>query len=82
MINIVFTMFSSQKSHAVLLTAPIFASFCVCNTDFGERGAVAIAAFLPLAVTAPHPNFPLKYPSLMAVGKFAYRSVGNSAHRL
>jgi hypothetical protein len=43
---------------------------------------VAIAAFPPPpAAPAPHSNFSLKNPSLMAVGRFAHRSVGNSAHR-
>jgi hypothetical protein len=35
MINVVLTKSSGLKSHAVLLTGPIFAGFCVCHTDLG-----------------------------------------------
>jgi hypothetical protein len=38
MINLVLTQSSGPKSHAVLLTAPIFAGFCVCHTDLGGEG--------------------------------------------
>jgi hypothetical protein len=45
------------------------------------RGAVAIATFPPPPATpAPHPNFSLKSPSLVAVGRFGHKFVGNSAH--
>ncbi len=65
----------------VLLTAQIFAGFCVHHTDLGGEGAVAIAAFLlPPAASAPHPNFSLKNSLLTAVGRFAHKFVGNSAH--
>ncbi len=37
-INLVLTKSSSPKSHAVLLTVPIFAGFCVCHKDLGEKG--------------------------------------------
>jgi hypothetical protein len=33
-----FTKSSGLKSHAVLLTEPIFAGFCVCHTDLGGEG--------------------------------------------
>jgi hypothetical protein len=33
--NLVLTKSSGPKSHAVLLTAPIFAGFCVCHTGLG-----------------------------------------------
>jgi hypothetical protein len=33
MINLVLTKSSGPKSHAVLLTAPIFTGFCVSHTD-------------------------------------------------
>ncbi len=46
MINLVLTKPSGPKCHAVLLTAPIFAGFCVYYTDLGG-GAVTIAAFPP-----------------------------------
>ncbi len=82
MTNLVLTKSSGPKCHAVLLTAPIFAGFCVYYTDLSEGGPVAIAAFPPPpAAPAPHPNFSLNNPSLTAVGRYAHRIVGNSAHR-
>jgi hypothetical protein len=38
MTNLVLTKSSDPKRHAVLLTAPIFAGFCVHQTDLGGRG--------------------------------------------
>jgi hypothetical protein len=38
MINLVLTKSSGPKSHAVSLTAPIFAAFCVHHTDLGGVG--------------------------------------------
>jgi hypothetical protein len=38
MINLVLTKSSGPKRHAVSLTAPIFAGFCVHHTDLGEGG--------------------------------------------
>ncbi len=38
MINLVLTKSSGPKHHAVLLTAPIFAGFCVHHTDLGGGG--------------------------------------------
>jgi hypothetical protein len=35
MTNLVLNKSSGPKSHAVLLTAPILASFCVCHTNLG-----------------------------------------------
>jgi hypothetical protein len=44
---------------------------------------VAIAAFpSPPAAPAPCPNLSLNRSSLTAVGRFAYKLVGNSAHML
>ncbi len=69
MINLVLTKSSGPKRHAVSLTAPIFASFCVHHTDLGGEGTVAIASFPPPpAASAPHSNFSLNKSSLTAVG--------------
>jgi hypothetical protein len=38
MTNLVLTKSSGPKRHAVLLTAPIFAGFCVHHTDLRGRG--------------------------------------------
>jgi hypothetical protein len=38
MTNLVLTKSSGPKSHAVLLTVPIFAGICVCHTDLGGEG--------------------------------------------
>jgi hypothetical protein len=66
MINLVFTKSSGPKHHAVLLTGTIFAGFCVCNKDLGGEGVSSYSSFPPTpAAPAPHPNFLLKYPSLM-----------------
>jgi hypothetical protein len=81
MINLVLTKSSGLKSRAVLLTEPIFAGSCVCHTDLGGGGTVAIAAFPPPpAVPAPHSSFSLNRLSLTAVGRFAHKFVGSSAH--
>ncbi len=71
MTNLVLTKSSGPKSHAVLLTAPIFAGFCAYYTDLS--GGVP-------AAPAPRRNFSLNRPSLTAVGRFAQKFVGNSAH--
>jgi hypothetical protein len=69
MINLVLTKSSDPKRHAVSLTAPIFAGFCVHHTDLGRGGTVAIAAFPPpLAASSPHSDFSLTKSSLTAVG--------------
>jgi hypothetical protein len=69
MINLVLTKSSGPKRHAVSLTAPIFAGFCVHHTDLGGGGTGAIAAFPPPpAAPAPHSNFSLNRLSLTAVG--------------
>jgi hypothetical protein len=80
MTNFVLTKSSGPKRHAVLLTVPILpVSVCVTHILVGG-GAVAIAAFPPPpAALAPHSNLSLKKPSFTAVGRFAHRSVGNSA---
>jgi hypothetical protein len=39
MTNLVLTKSSGPKRHAVLLTAPIFAGFCVHHTDLGGGGS-------------------------------------------
>ncbi len=36
--NLVLTKSSGPKRHAVLLTEPNFAGFCVYHTDLGGRG--------------------------------------------
>jgi hypothetical protein len=59
MVNLVLTKALSQKCHAVLLTGPIFAGFCVCLTDLGVGRAVAIAA-------SPHP-WPHLPPTLISL---------------
>jgi hypothetical protein len=38
MINLVLTKSSGPKRHAIAFTAPIFAGFCVCNTDLSGGG--------------------------------------------
>ncbi len=56
MINLVLSTPSGPKCHAVLLTVPIFASFCVYYTDLGGGGEVIVAAFPPPPATpAPPP---------------------------
>jgi hypothetical protein len=35
--NLVLNKSSGPKTHVVSLTAPIFAGFCVCDTDLGEE---------------------------------------------
>jgi hypothetical protein len=61
MINLVLTKSSGPKRHAVLLTVPIFAGFCVHHTDHGGGGTVAIAAFPPPpAAPAPPIQFLFK----------------------
>ncbi len=49
MIRLVLTKSSGPKRHAIAFTAPIFAGFCVCNTDFsggagggGEAGGTGL----------------------------------------
>ncbi len=56
------------------------ADFCrfLCVTQIL---VVAIAAFPPPpAAPAPCPNLSLNRPSLTAVGRFAHKLMGNSAH--
>jgi hypothetical protein len=83
MINLVLTKSLGLKCHAVLLTVPMFAGFCVCHTDLGGGGGeVVIAAFLPPpASLASHHDFSSQCPSLTAVGRSAHRFVGFLAHR-
>ncbi len=59
MINLVLTKSSGPKSHAVLLTAPIFAGFCVRHTDLSGEGQ-------QLQQLSPHPrpHLPLALISL------------------
>ncbi len=80
MINLVLTKSSGPKSHAVLLTTPIFAgSVCVAQILVG-RGS-SNSNFPPTSDrTRPHPNFSWNSPSLTAVGRFTHKFVGNSAH--
>jgi hypothetical protein len=47
MINLVLTKPSGPKCHAVLLTAPIFAGFCVYYTDLGGGGGSNYSSFPP-----------------------------------
>jgi hypothetical protein len=46
-INLVLTKASGPKRHAVLLTTPIFAGFCMYHTELGGGGAVAVNGFPP-----------------------------------
>ncbi len=81
MINLVLTKSPGLKRHVVSLTAPLFAGFCVYYTDL-SGGASSYSSFPPTpGCTAPRPNFSLNNPSLTAVGRFAHRFVGDSAHR-
>ncbi len=69
MINLVLTKSSVPKCHAVSLTMPIFAGFCVHHTDLGGGGTVAIAPFPPTPeASSLHSSFSLNTPSLTAVG--------------
>jgi hypothetical protein len=53
MINLVLTKSLGPKGHAVLLTAPIFAGFCVYHTDLGGGGS-SYSSFPP----TPGPTHP------------------------
>jgi hypothetical protein len=78
--NLVLTKSSGPKGHAFLLTAPIFAGFCVYYTDL-SGGATSYSNFPPTpSRTRPHRNFSLNRPSLTAVARFAHKFVGNLAH--
>jgi hypothetical protein len=46
-LNLVLTKYSGPKRHAVLLTAPIFAGFCVHQTDLGGGGGSRYSSFPP-----------------------------------
>jgi hypothetical protein len=60
MTNLVLTMSSGPKSHAVSLTAPIFAGFCVYYTDL-SGGASSYSNFPPTpGRTRPPPQFLFK----------------------
>jgi hypothetical protein len=78
MINLVLTKSSGPKSHAVLLTAPIFV--CVTQILGGMASSYSNFPPTPPATPAPHPNLSLNRPSLTAVGRFTHKFVGNSAH--
>jgi hypothetical protein len=83
MINLVLTKSSGPKRHVVVLTAPIFAGSCVSHRPLWRRGAVAYQLSPhPPAAPTPRPYFSLNNPSFTAVGRFAHRFVGNSAHML
>ncbi len=84
LINLVLTMSSGPKYNAVLLTAPIFASFCVYHTDLGGGvGGSSYSSFSPTpGRTRLHPDFSLQYPSLTTMGRSPHGFVGFLAHRL
>jgi hypothetical protein len=68
MINLVLTKSSGPKHHAVLLTTPIFAGFCVHYKDLG--GGDSSYSSFPLTPRGipPFSNFYLNKSSLKAVG--------------
>jgi hypothetical protein len=55
-----------------------FSPVSVCVTQILVGRASSYSNFPP----TPHPNFSLNRPSLTAVGRFAHKFVGNSAHML
>jgi hypothetical protein len=79
MINLVLTKSSGPKRHAVALTAPIFAGFCVCaQVSVGGGGGAGLYYTVDLSRPDMIPPTLLSVwqPSLTGVGSFTHKSYG------
>jgi hypothetical protein len=73
-------VFRSKKSCGLAYRADFHWFLCVSHRSWCG-GPVAKATFPPPpAAPAPHPDFSSNRPSLTAVGRFAHKFVGYSAH--